>query len=122
MSLNFCLDFWGKIEYIYLLDKSETNFDKIKPFTNIMIKSRKLWKGFEKINRSLMAVGFEWEEKIPDIKIVSQDEFLEMIDKKYFQNNLRIESKDYNWLEKKIFRLKEKFYKHRKFDIKDIEK
>lgn len=96
-------------EYIYLLDKSETNFDKIKPFTNIMIKSRKLWKGFEKINRSLMAVGFEWEEKIPDIKIVSQDEFLEMIDKKYFQNNLRIELKDYNWLEKKYLDLKRNF-------------
>lgn len=107
---------------IYLLDKSETDFENIKPFTNMMIHSRKLWKGFEKINRHMMAVGFEWEENIPDIKIVNQEDFLEMINKKYFQSSIRIEPKDYNWVEKKIFRFKEKFYKHRKFDIKDIEK
>lgn len=47
--------------------------------------------------------------KKPDIKIVSQDGFLEMMDGKYFQNNLRIELKDYNWLEKKYLDLKRNF-------------
>lgn len=28
---------------IYLLDKEDTNFNMIKPFTDVMIKSRKLW-------------------------------------------------------------------------------
>ncbi|MEA3353772.1 MAG: methyltransferase domain-containing protein [Campylobacterota bacterium] len=107
---------------IYLLDKEDTNFNMIKPFTDVMIKSRKLWKGFEKINRPLMAVGFEWNDKIPEIKIVNQEEFLEMINKKYFDNVERIEAYDYNWFQKKLFRLKEKMYKHSKLDIKRIEK
>lgn len=69
-----------------------------------------------------MAVGFEWNDKIPEIKIVNQEEFLEMINKKYFDNVERIEAYDYNWFQKKLFRLKEKMYKHSKLDIKRIEK
>ena len=107
---------------LYLLDKKDTNLHMIKPFTDAMIKARKLWKGFEKVNRPLMAVGFEWDKKVPNVKVVNQNEFIAVVNKKYFESRSRVEAYDYNWLQKKLFKVKEKLYKHNNVDVKGLEK